>query len=307
MIAAITGANGFIGGHLVRRFAAAGWEARPVVRSDFHTGAVEACFADADVVVHAAGATRAPSHAALRASNVDLTQSALSAAAAARVKRFVYVSSQAAAGPASSLDQPITELDVPAPVEAYGRSKLEAEGVVRASVAVPWVIVRPGAVYGPADRDFLALFKLATRRVAIHPANRAQWISVIHVDDLASGIIAASMATAAIRQTFFLANNHPVQWSDVFQLAARCAGTSLVLDLEVPQIMVTAGAAVGDLFARVTGNAPLLTTDKIALGKPPFWICSSKHAENILRFATPTVLQDGLCATYHWYLANHWL
>jgi nucleoside-diphosphate-sugar epimerase len=307
MIAAITGANGFIGGHLVRRFAAAGWKVRPVVRKDFQGDALLHCLEGADAVVHAAGATRAPTHARLRSSNVDLTEQVLIAAARAGARRFVYVSSQAAAGPASSLSRPVTESDVPTPVDAYGRSKLDAEAVVRSRSTIPWVIVRPGAVYGPRDRDFLALFKIATRGVAIHPGNRAQWISMVHADDLALGIISAATETAALEETFFLANEVPVQWSEVFRMVAACAGTRLRVDADLPQFLVGAGALVGDAVARVTGKASLLTTDKIALGKPPFWICSTAHARQALGFTTPTTLQDGLCATYHWYLANGWL
>ena len=72
MIVAVTGANGFIGQHLVQRFSSAGWEARAVVRRDFDTNGpgVERRFEGADLVVHAAGATRAPSVAGLRESNV---------------------------------------------------------------------------------------------------------------------------------------------------------------------------------------------------------------------------------------------
>ena len=80
MIAAITGANGFIGRHLVRRFDEAGWETRPVVRRDLDSDGVERLFAGADVVVHAAGATRAPTHTQLRASNIGLTRRVIEAA-----------------------------------------------------------------------------------------------------------------------------------------------------------------------------------------------------------------------------------
>ena len=125
MIAAITGANGFIGQHLVRRFAEAGWQVRPVVRRDYESGAMSGLLAGADVVVHAAGATRAPTRDQLRASIVELTAMTLDAARAANVGRFIYISSQAAAGPAPSRDDPVTEARSPCR-SPYGRAKLEA-------------------------------------------------------------------------------------------------------------------------------------------------------------------------------------
>ncbi|MDB4877419.1 MAG: NAD-dependent epimerase/dehydratase [Gemmatimonadetes bacterium] len=307
MIAAITGANGFIGRHLVRRFAEVGWEARPVVRADYASGAIVRLFDNADVVVHAAGATRAPSHAALHASNVDLTTRTLDAAKRAGVKRFMFISSQAAAGPASSCDRPVTETMPAAPVEAYGRSKLEAEELVHGTARMPAVVVRPGAVYGPGDRDFLALHRLARRGVAIHPGNRDQWISIVHVDDLADAILSVSTAPDLAGKTFFIANEVPVQWGEVFRTVAACAGRSLSVDVEIPSPLLDIGSKLGDFAARVTGHAGLLTSDKVALSKAPFWICSSARARAELKFLPRVSLQDGLCGTYHWYLTNGWL
>ncbi|MGE5101218.1 MAG: NAD-dependent epimerase/dehydratase family protein, partial [Deltaproteobacteria bacterium] len=100
MIVAITGANGFIGYHLCERFAASGATVRAIVRRDLDGSSIQEMLAGADVVVHAAGATRAPTRALLRASNVTLTQRIVDLARRANVSRFVFVSSQAAAGPA---------------------------------------------------------------------------------------------------------------------------------------------------------------------------------------------------------------
>ena len=307
MIAAITGANGFIGQHLARRFADAGWQLRAVVRRDYEADSIGRLFTGADVVIHAAGATRAPTHEQLRASNVELTAATLAAACRARVGRFVYISSQAAAGPASSRATAVTETSPPAPVEAYGRTKLEAERLVHASAGIPTVIVRPGAVYGPYDRDFLTLHRLAARGIAIHAGNRKQWISIIHVTDLADGIFRAATDARAVGRTFFLANAEPVQWAALFGDVAKCAARSLAVDVEVPASLIDIGSTLGDVVSRLTGRAGLLTTEKVALSKSPFWICSSGRARAELGFTTPTNLQDGLCKTYHWYVENGWL
>ena len=309
MIVAITGANGFIGQHLMRRFAEAGWETRPVVRRDFEMGpaSIDRLFADANVVVHAAGATRAPTRAGLLESNVALTGVVINAARKARVGRLVFVSSQAAAGPADSRERPVTEDSEERPRESYGRSKLAAEAAVRTANGLPFVIVRPAAVYGPGDRDFLAMFRLSRFGVAVHPGNRDQWISIVHVDDVARSIVLASSASRAIGGTFFIANDEPVQWRTLFAEAARCASRRLAVDVEIPGAVVRFGAAIGDVAARVTGTASLLTSEKVALGEPPYWICSSARAKRDLGLTTSIRLQDGLCETYHWYFTHHWL
>src|SRR3569833_3788998 len=208
MIIAVTGANGFIGRHLCQTLAKRGYETRPVVRADFTDNRFEQIVAGADVLIHAAGATRAPTRAKSRASNVALTQRAIDAARAAGVGRFVFVSSPAAAGPAKSFDRPTREEDPLAPIEDYGESKRDAEDLVRQSGS-PAVIVRPAAVYGPGDRDFRAMFSLAHRGLAIHAGNREQWISIIHVRDCVDGIIRAATANEALGREYFLANDTP--------------------------------------------------------------------------------------------------
>jgi nucleoside-diphosphate-sugar epimerase len=315
MLAAVTGSNGFIGQHLCARLRADGWTARAGVRRDLAAGAIDEFVAGADVVIHAAGATRAPSEDELRQSNVELTRRVASAAASAGVGRFVFISSQAAAGPAATLERAVTESDEPRPIEAYGRSKLAAERVVRDTKALASTIVRPAAVFGPADRDFLALFRLAKRGVALHPGNRAQWISLVHVDDVVDGVMLAATSAAAIGGTYFLANDAPVQWLELYrQVAMRGGGGAggdggrrIALDIEIPHFLVGIAASIGDVMAKVSGKAGLLTSGKAALTRPRFWVCSNARARHELGFTPRVSVGDGLAAVYDWYDSHGWL
>ena len=296
MIVAVTGANGFIGRHLTSALARRGHEARAIVRADMAGGRLPDLLAGADVVIHAAAATRAPTHEALRRSNVELTGDVLDAARTARVGRFVFISSQAAAGPATSRARPVREDDAPVPIDEYGRTKLAAERIVSAS-GLPFTIVRPAAVYGPGDRDFAVLFRLARLGIAIHPGNRAQWISLLHVDDCVAGIIATADSTAAIGRTYFLANDEPVQWGTLFAMARDAMGAAAVIDVEIPRAIVAVAALAGDVAGRVTGRASLLSTDKVALAVPRFWICSNARARVELDFRPRVELALGFAAT----------
>jgi nucleoside-diphosphate-sugar epimerase len=284
MIVAVTGANGFIGRHLCSALRAAGHETREIVRAHFATDAFERAIAGADVVIHAAAATRAPTRAALRQSNVELTRRVAKAARDADVKRLVLVSSQAAAGPASSRDKPVREDDPPAPIEEYGRTKLEAESIVR-GIGAPFTIMRPAAVYGPGDRDFAVAFALIRRGIAIYPGNRDQWISLLHVHDCVQGIIAAATRDIAIGRTYFLANDEPMQWSGIYAAVRGAQGKSFIVDAEIPRPLVRAAALVGDAIARATGRASLLTSEKVALSQPRYWICSNERAKTELSFS----------------------
>ena len=194
-----------------------------------------------------------------------------------------------------------------APIEAYGRTKLDAERLLHSPSGLPFVIVRPAAVYGPGDRDFLAMFRLARRGFAVHPGNRNQWISIIHVEDLVEGVVRASSDLRAVGRTYFMANAEPVQWGRLFHECAACARRSLRMDVQVPRGVVKIGGAVGDLIARATGRASLLTSQKVALATPSHWICSNELATRELGFTPAIRLDDGLRATYGWYVANGWL
>ncbi|HEX4682393.1 MAG TPA: NAD-dependent epimerase/dehydratase family protein [Gemmatimonadaceae bacterium] len=305
MIVAVTGANGFIGRHLCARFAAGGVDVRPIVRADYEKATLEDRLRDVNVVIHAAAATRAPTVAELRQSNVGLTERTLHAATRARVDRFVFVSSQAAAGPASARDQPVHE-DLPAtPVEPYGRSKFDAEALVRAA-GIAWTIVRPAAVYGPGDRDFLALFRLARGGIALHPGNRDHWLSIAHVSDVADGIVAAATSAGAARRTYFLGGDAR-QWRDLYVLAATTAGSRLRADVELPFSLVNIAASFGDAAAILRGRAGLLTSGKVALSRPKYWLCSSDRAMRELGYSPRVALPDGFRDTYAWYRKEGWL
>jgi nucleoside-diphosphate-sugar epimerase len=306
MIVAVTGANGFIGQHLVRALSERGWEVRAVVRADFEHHRIAELFRGASAVVHAAGVTRAPNVGRLRASNVALTQRVVDAAKSADVSRIVFLSSLAAMGPSVSRDQPVSETTPALPVEQYGRSKLDAESVVITS-GLPFTILRPAAVYGPGDRDFLELFRLARHGIAIHAANRMQWISIIHVRDLVDAVVRAVMTDEAVGRVYCLGNEHPVQWAELFRLAAKCAGQRLWVDIEIPSWFVDFGARIGDAVANVRGKAGLWTSGKTALAKPTAWVCSSVLARRELALGPEISLEDGFCETYRWYLEHRWL
>src|SRR2546425_12161711 len=128
------------------------------------------------------------------AANRDGTANLLEAAAEAAPRRFVLVSSLAAAGPTTP-GHPVDERRPPAPVSDYGRSKLAAEVLVRA-MSFPWTIVRPPIVYGEWDHGILTAFKLV--RVGLVPrfGDGSQELSVIYAGDLAEALIAAGLGPA---------------------------------------------------------------------------------------------------------------
>lgn len=325
MIAVVTGGSGFIGRNLVDRLLRDGHTVRCLVRPgggkaprrterhvvDYRTPASlisSDAFDGADVVFHLAGATKGVGADAFRDANVTTTQHLLGALTARRLRpRFVFVSSQAAAGPAASLDRPVEERDPPAPVEEYGRSKLEAERVVAGfNDHLPTTVVRPCAVYGPRDRDVLTLFRFAVRGWLPYPGVRDHWLSILHVDDAIEGMMRAATHDRAVFRTYFLSSTHPVQWKDV-GAAIRTAVDSPVSEVNLPQWLVSVAAHIGDAAGRALGVAPLANRNKARLGRDPYWVCSGKRAREELGFAERVTLPAGIRETYLWYVTHGWL
>lgn len=189
----VTGASGFVGLPVCRALAAAGHDVRAVVRSAAPPAelasfdVVAGCDLEqhqrlpevvrgADVVVHLAARAHVMhddpqrSDALYQRANVHVMQGLAAAAVAAGVKRFVFVSSIKVNGERTPPARPFTPDDAPAPQDAYGRSKLAAERLLRdiAGSRMDFSIVRPPLLYGPRMRgNMLRLFRLVEKGVPL--------------------------------------------------------------------------------------------------------------------------------------------
>ncbi len=209
----VTGANGFIGSHLVERLHERGEAVRAMVRGSSKLAHLEGCaaprvhaalddvaamttaMAGVEVVYHVAGLTAAFSRAEFERANATGTANVFAAARAAGVRRVVYVSSLMAAGP-SHPEVPRREHHAHrVGFTRYGDSKLGGEAIAweqAQSGAIEAVIVRPPLVYGPRDTDVLQMIKSAGAGIIAQPGlGRPAWLSAIHALDLVEGIILA--------------------------------------------------------------------------------------------------------------------
>jgi dihydroflavonol-4-reductase len=245
--ALVTGATGFVGSHLVERLLREGVEVACLVRPTSSLAhlegldverrvatledpeALERAVEGAELVFHCAGLTRARSLPAYAAANVAGTQRLLHAVAqqGRTLRRFVYVSSLAAVGPCPS-DEPFDERTVCLPRDAYGATKLAAERAVLAELKwLPGVVVRPPAVYGPRDRNFLPLFRMA-RRFGLAPVigSPAKQLTLVHAADLADCLWRAATVDAAEGQAYFVGSGTHT-WSEVLDALAEALGKRL--------------------------------------------------------------------------------
>ena len=160
-------------------------------------------------MIHLAGVTKALRAEDYYSGNVRATEQ-LAHALAGRDVRLVHVSSLAAIGP-STAGVPLGEDAEPHPLTHYGKSKLEAERVVR-SLLPDAVIVRPPVVYGPRDTDVFQLLKSISKGMVLEIAGGERWFSAIYVHDLVEGLLAAAGTPGAAGRTYFLAHAKAVSW-----------------------------------------------------------------------------------------------
>jgi dihydroflavonol-4-reductase len=317
----VTGGTGFIGGHLVDRLVAQGRAVRCLVRAsssiaglpstielahgDLDSGAgLAEALRGIDTVIHLAGVTKARVPADYDRGNRAATAQLIRAAG--DVRRFVHVSSLAAAGPSRG-DRALTEDDPPQPVSLYGRSKLAGEQAVRQSpVSARAVIVRPPVVYGPRDRDVFEMIRAVARGWMVQIGRAPRRFSLIYVGDLVDGLIAAADHEGAAGQVFYLAHAAAASWAEFGNAVARLMGRS-VRTLAIPETAAYALGWCAERWTSLSGKPGILSRDKVTEACCAGWVCDPGRACRQLGFCAATGLDDGLRLTLNWYKEAGWL
>lgn len=323
----LTGATGFVGGHVARALCAEGWSVRVLTRapdriqaaglddlplepavgdlSETSAATLREALRGCGAVVHVAALVKARSLEEYREVNARGTERLLAAAGdSAPEALFLFVSSQAAVGPANG-DRPVGEEDTARPVSWYGRSKLEGEQAVARIWRGPWIVVRPGAVYGPGDRGFLSLFQAAARGWIPVPAGNSR-IQVIYATRAAQAIARAAARPDLSGRTGFLCDPDPVTVRDFARRLSRLPDRPARL-IPIPDSIVRLAGAAETLREAVTGKSRPFNADKAREILAGNWLCDSMPMDRDLGLPPPYSLEDGLRETWNWYKRLGWL
>ncbi|MCC7483964.1 MAG: NAD-dependent epimerase/dehydratase family protein [Burkholderiales bacterium] len=309
----VTGAAGFVGAAVCAELAAAGFAVRKAVRV-VPAGTNDGSVAVGDIgagtdwraalhgigsVVHLAARTHVLREsardplAAYRATNVAGTRALAAQAAAAGVRRVVFVSSIKVNGERTA-GRPFTEADAALPEDAYGRSKWEAERAlaeVAAATRIETIVLRPPLVYGPGVKaNFLRLMALVARGVPLPFASIANRRSLLYVGTLAHAIATALAAPGAAGRTFLVSDGEDLSTPDLVRALARALGVPAQLLPFPPALLRLAAAALGRR-AEIERLAGALEVDAGAIRRELGW-------------RPPRSVAQGLSATARWFMGS---
>jgi UDP-glucose 4-epimerase len=277
----VTGASGFVGsalcGHLVERgLTTMGvvrhFPANPVPGVDYQivsglnkSKLWKEILVGMDVVVHCAARAHVMTDsevdplAVFREVNVEGTRCLAEQAASYGIKRFIYISSIKVNGEGTG-EQPLKADDIPAPEDAYGISKWEAEQVLQkiaCNSKLEIVIIRPPLVYGPEVRaNFLKLMRLVKSGLPLPLGAIRNSRSFVALDNLVDLILTCLQHPAAIDQTFLVSDGDDLSTPELLRRTAKAFGKSPRL-IPIPVLLLKATALLlgkKDFYQRLCGS-----------------------------------------------------
>lgn len=312
MTVALTGSTGFVGRHAAAAFLDRGLSVRALLRPraasplpdhpclvqvegrlDDRSCLEELC-RGAEVVVHCAGLVAALDPGTYLRVNAEGTRNLVAAARTSGVRKFVHVSSLAAREPALS---------------PYAASKAAGETALRDTAGgMPYVILRPPAVYGPGDRATLPLIAALRRPLILLPGDRAARLSLIHVSDLARALAVVALEDGIPQSIYEISDGREGGYglAELGTIAARLGGRTPRV-VVVPRRLLAWPARIAAAVFRLRGKAGMFTPGKLAEIYHRDWVSRGARLEAVSSWRPEIGFAEGFEATVAWYVENGWL
>jgi dihydroflavonol-4-reductase len=312
--ALVTGSSGFIGSHLteilidrgcdvhilLRKSSDRTWtrrlNARPVFGDYNDPESLRTCVTGMDVVFHLAAVLKAYDWNTYYRVNTLGTKNLLQACLAANenINRFVFVSSIAAAGPASI---PVfrDESSPDQPDSFYGKSKLLAEQEVwKYQDRLPVTIARPPNVVGTRQQELLMILKLLKKRIFPLLGKQIPQTSLCFVQDLVEALILMSENSRAVSRLYYITDNKGYSWRNLLEILARLLNVYPPMVLKIPYPVLLAIARLSEAYAAAAGTEPFISPRYIISTRHNFHLYRSLKIKKELGFNTQIPVLQGM-------------
>jgi nucleoside-diphosphate-sugar epimerase len=325
-IALVTGANGFVGSHLVDNLLSKGFKVRCLVRKSsdlkwldkkdveiFNSGLFDkeglriAC-KDVTYIFHVAGVVKSKTKEGYFKGNVETTRNLLEVALenSSTIKRFLVVSSQTVSGP-STAGNPVNEKTECNPITTYGRSKLAEEQLVLSyKDRLPVTICRAPAVYGERDTEIFIYFQTFSKGLTTTIGFDKKELSLIHVVDLVEGIYLAAMSEKAKGEIYFISSEKYYTWQEINSITARVLNKKPVI-VKVPHFLVYTIASCAQSISIFSSKPATLNIEKAKDITRQYWTCDTSKAMKDLGYRQKISIEDGIKRTCDWYKQMKWI
>lgn len=323
----ITGATGFIGGHLLTEALALGLEVtvgvRPATsaeaRQRLGVPTLELDYLDPEqmrqaiarlphpegeppfhYIIHNAGATLAPSLEQFMLANTLPTSNLLDVLEAQAVlpERFVLMSSLSVYDAKGSADGVIRSGDTPLPQSDYAMSKYLAGQRLKES-PIPHATLYPTGVYGPGDKDYLKALKSVQGGINAMCGMRAQRLTFVYAQDVARAALFLLTAQGAEGGDYLLSDGDEYTDAEYGRLMQELLGGGRCLHLRLPLWVLYLVCALGSVAGLLMGRTLLFNLDKYKILSARSWLCDPSPLF-ALGFRPRTDLRTGLAHTIAW-------
>lgn len=324
-VAAVTGATGFLGSHLVEALLAGGHEVRALARDPGKArhldprvevftgdicdrGVLDAMSEGCDWVFHTVSNFRVASGPpeSYHRINVEGTRTALEAAAVAGVKRFIHCSTIGVHGDVR--ETPASE-DAPfSPGDLYQETKLESELLVRGAVGrwpMEIVVVRPCSMYGPGDLRMLKMFRMLAKRTFFKAGPCRENFHAGYIDDIVDGFLKVAATPGISGEVFIIGSASYLPLDDYIDIAAKAVGAPKPF-LRVPYGLLFSAAWLCERIFVPLGLEPPLHIRRVRFFKNNRAF-SIEKARRMCAFEPKVSLEEGMLRTVNWYRQQGYL
>jgi nucleoside-diphosphate-sugar epimerase len=316
----VTGANGFIGSHIVEALLKENYYITCIVRKtsnlkwiknlpvEYKYGDLddkdflEASIKNIDIVIHCAGIVRAISKDIFMKVNVENTKNLCKSILKnnPKLKKFIFISSQAAIGPIR-LNSIQKTVDKENPISDYGLSKLIAEFELKKIFykKIPYTILRPSCVYGPSDKDIFIFFNLLNKHLRPTTITK-RLLQLVYVKDVAKAVMMCLSNKKSDNNTYYLANSTIYTWSEIGKVISSSVNVKTI-PLIVPDFIFRFIGLIAEIFSYITKKPVVLNKQKIIEILQKYWISDTKPIKDDLNIEF-IHLEIASKITYNWYL-----